>query len=259
MTDFLEPLPKADDAIIQNRLTSLGYVGKLAETIKKFQAFNGLKDDGDCGPITSQLLLYAPRCGCDDVQRSGLCRFPHKDVRWWHDMSFSGLSSEEVQRAYKAAWKVWNNVCGLAAIETGSKSLANVYAHARRIDGGGGTLAWSYLSCGADEDTQLEQRYDTSESWGYRSFRRVAIHEIGHALGFDHSPNRSSIMYAYSNADVNELSAEDIQGAIKRYGENTNPTPPIPPTPPDNGPVITGEIGIDGIPYWLVKKIDYNP
>ena len=48
----------------------------------------------------------------------------------------------------------------------------------------------------------------------------IALHEIGHSLGFRHVPSFNSIMYRYSKNDPNpELSHEDIARLQAVYGK----------------------------------------
>ena len=50
------------------------------------------------------------------------------------------------------------------------------------------------------------------------SLLAVAMHEIGHALGLDNSPNASSVMYTHYDQTRTELSAEDIARIKELYG-----------------------------------------
>lgn len=213
------------------------------KTISDFQRFYGLEPDGDPGPKTQRLLHGRRICGCPDRVRGpegALCKWPEMpEVATWHDMDFSGLAV----RAWKSAISAWNKVCGINLTVAARKELANIYAHARRIDGGGGTLAWSYLPCGATPNTRLEQRYDTGEAWTFAFLRRVILHEIGHAIGFEHSPNPRSIMYAFSNG-VDDLHIEDVEGAQERYGLPGPSEPPDDPGEPDSP--VDGDWDFDG-------------
>jgi len=244
---------------VTEALERYGYIEgspSVAEAIRRFQEFNGLTVDADAGPKTRE-LLFAKRCGCSDIQRAGECKWPMRDVAYWHDLDFSGVSIYDTNRAFREGAGIWNKVCGINLHPVDNIRNANIYAHARAIDRVGGTLAWSFLPCGSSQSTRLEQRYDTRERWSYAFLRRVVMHEIGHAIGFDHNQQRSSIMYAYSNSEVNEPNAADIAGAIRRYGKPTA-TPDDPPPSDPNGPEISGELLIGGVPHILIPKPDYG-
>ena len=53
------------------------------------------------------------------------------------------------------------------------------------------------------------------------SFHPIALHEIGHLLGLDHSYDRASVMYFESYADGlrNDLHHDDIRGITCLYGD----------------------------------------
>ena len=46
----------------------------------------------------------------------------------------------------------------------------------------------------------------------------VALHELGHALGLDHSEDTNSIMYAFYDCSKTTLTADDIAGIQAIYG-----------------------------------------
>jgi hypothetical protein len=74
--------------------------------------------------------------------------------------------------------------------------------------------------------------FDEDETWtdqkapGRIRLLNVAIHEIGHLLGLDHSDTQDAIMFAFYDDDVDSLRPDDIAGVQALYG-----APPAGPTP----------------------------
>jgi len=62
----------------------------------------------------------------------------------------------------------------------------------------------------------------------------VFAHELGHTLGFGHSPDRQALMYAKAHNDGRgaQLGTDDRVGASQIYGDGSYQPPP-PPPPPD--------------------------
>ena len=230
------------------------YVGdKLSAVVARYQQFHGLKVDGDLGPVTASQMMVR-RCGVPDQAGSGMCQWPMKDVTASQRLEFSSLSAADCKRAYQSALDSWNAVCGIRLVLTEDFGRANIFANPGRIDGRSGTLAWSYLPCGANQNSRMEQKYDTGESWTFNFLKGVAAHEIGHALGLSHSSSKSDLMAPIFNGNILTPQAGDIREVVARYGKPTNP-PPVPPTgPTDPGEIpVNGTIYIGVVPYQLVR------
>lgn len=158
------------------------------------------------------------------------CRWPHKEIKYYENMSFPGLSREDVVRAVDESWSSWAKVCDIKPRRVYSASEANVISNHGPIDGSYGTLGWSYIPCGVSSTTQLTQLYDNGESWVYNFFLAVLNHENGHMIGLSHSSGRN--LMAPSLSDIIFPQAGDIKEAQDGYGPPTNNPVPVPPEPP---------------------------
>ena len=59
----------------------------------------------------------------------------------------------------------------------------------------------------------------------------VACHELGHAIGLDHSPDLNALMFATARGHGRDatLGADDKQGVLSIYPANGGPNPSGPP------------------------------
>jgi hypothetical protein len=192
--------------------------------------------------------LLQPRCGVPDIQRAGVCKWSVKSLRvHWN---LRGLP-DWCDAAFADALPILEGLCGIKLARTNTRSQAHIWATAARIDGPGGTLAWSYLPCPEPKALPgLEQRYDAADSFLVASrgrFVRTVIHEIGHALGLDHNNDQRSFMFPTILTDSVSIPLTDpaAVGLIGRYGPSPVPElptpgfptpPPAPPTPPGPAP-----------------------
>lgn len=214
---------------------SLGY-----SSIQDYQDWFGLEPDGIVGPITSAHMTQ-PRCGVPDVMAAGISQIPrscmdHVEVFY----SFNGMraTAEDIRQAWSMAVAEWNQACGINLVFVKSLSESRIHATAGPLQGS--TLAWSYLPQGNCSD-RMEQKYNTSLS-GRDYLAKVILHEVGHAIGLEHSRNQLSIMYPsiQSLPFSSYPNPEDIQQVVDRYG----PPADKPPQPPAELQVF-----IDGVKY----------
>ena len=160
------------------------------------------------------------------------------DTATFHSNGFSG-SNSTFDSAFVEALNSWNNLsdfsyssisdsvdpCGGPDSTRGWKFDSTNCG----ISFGGAVLAvttsWaSFFSPSLDNIIDADITFNTAFTWDVHNgsgsnidFRRVAVHELGHALGLGHDETFPAIMSA-SIASVETPQADDINGLIALYG-----------------------------------------
>ncbi|KAK2827677.1 hypothetical protein Q7C36_018603 [Tachysurus vachellii] len=193
-----------------------------------------------------------PRCGVPDfplkqenffnvVQRGGRHggRYRHKRyamVKGWNKTSFTykilrapwQMTLEKVREVFREAVEVWSYVTPLTFTEVLSGHAdINInfsrYEHGDKLpfDGQGGILAHAFFP---GTHRQGDVHFDYDEQWTLGNgmgtdLLQVAVHELGHTLGLQHSNSPGSVMspfYIYS--DKPQLSKDDERRIQSLYG-----------------------------------------
>ena len=92
------------------------------------------------------------------------------------------------------------------------------------MDGAGGTLAHGYYPPANGLTAAGDIHFDIGDTWklgfgggGFDIFQ-VAAHEIGHAIGLDHTAVPASLMNPFYTEVFAGPQADDIAGAVFIYG-----------------------------------------
>lgn len=255
----------------------------LSKAISDMQRFYGLQVTGEMDAATVA-AMHRPRCGLPDRrpeegQGARRKRYTLTGQRWDKDhITFSivnqnlppSLGERRTRDTIRKAFDVWRRVTPLtfqelpaeSSVNGSQTSLADIlllfasgfHGDMSLFDGEGGSLAHAYYpGPGIGGDTH----FDADEPWtldnedirGIDLFL-VAVHELGHALGLEHSDNPAAAMapfYQWTHTQNFTLHQDDVRGIQYIYGPplvtDASPTniepnhdPPTSSSPPEEEP-----------------------
>lgn len=146
--------------------------------------------------------------------------------------AFEAVFDASQKQLVRGAFQAWEDAANIDFVELIDYSAAKIRIGWDSIDGNsrnGGILGQTTVWATHDILTQAAIQMDfadtpeayygkeslPSHSW---SFYTTVLHEIGHALGLNHSSSSSTLMYARAGS-VADLTADDIAGLVALYGQ----------------------------------------
>ncbi|OWA54902.1 putative Interstitial collagenase [Hypsibius exemplaris] len=202
--------------------------------IRTFQGFSGLQVTGKMDATTVKRMKL-PRCGNPDpVHRDPRSRaFILQGSKWDKlDLTFKigqysrTLSRKAVDEIIGKAFSYWSKPSGLTftQVDSGAADIVILFARGEHgdlspFDGPQGVLAHAFFP-----DFGGDTHFDDSERWTQSArngvnLLQVAVHELGHALGLDHSDVAAAVMAPFYDGfnPKFELHTDDIAGIRRLY------------------------------------------
>ena len=164
----------------------------------------------------------------------------------------------QIQNAF-AAWSAVANIHFVqiaddgAAFNAATTSSGDIRLGGHVIDGAGGELAHGYFPPINGLSAAGDIHFDIAEAWklgfggGGLDIFQVAAHEIGHAIGLDHTTVPNSLMDPYYTEAFAGPQADDIAGARFLYG--------APVAVPEPGLVMLLAIGFLALGWSRRKRV----
>ena len=179
-------------------------------------------------------------------------RWPTNPVTYTISNCPSSLDCTAAQQAVREAVEAWDAVSGLTLNEvSGSADITILWAKGEHgdgnpFDGAGGVLAHAFFPVPWLGSLAGDVHLDDDEVWVTSTptapwqvhLGTTVMHEVGHALGLDHSDDPSALMWE-EYTGVRGLAADDIAGIQSLYGPpdaNDAGSGTAPTTPPSGSP-----------------------
>lgn len=143
------------------------------------------------------------------------------------------------QTAVASAFSMWSSVANLTFVQVaddgnpfnGPTSSGDIRIGLEAFDGPGGTLAHGFYPPNNGNTAAGDIHFDIAELWkigfggGGFDIVQVLAHELGHALGLNHTNVANSLMNPFYSEAFYGPQADDIAGMQFIYGRAVQPVP----------------------------------
>lgn len=202
----------------------------LSTALSSFQKAASIPQTGKYDEETAT-KMEKPRCGIPDTpglaeSSTGPTKWKKFNLTYRFDTFCEELPHDTVRNTILAAFEKWAAVSPFYFTEaTGSDVDIQIGWYRKHhlkacspFDGPGNVLAHAFYPPPNAGTMAGDVHFDEDEVWSVVKLENVALHEIGHSLGLDHSNVEEAVMYMFANG-VTELTTDDIAGIQSIYGK----------------------------------------
>lgn len=236
---------------VRRFLRKLGYLSEAVphddkfdaptqEALMGFQKFMGIQASGLLDGATVE-ALEMPRCGNPDLLsysasiKSAPCSYHGqlRSISYGFQNATADMAGDQEREAVARAFATWRQHISVDFIEIPLAANPRLvlgwasgdHGDGAAFDGAGSILAHAFYPppCGGVHAGKCH--FDESESWASSDspdacdLEAVALHEIGHLLGLEHSSVRDSVMFPYYQPGLHKLRDDDIARIQALYGK----------------------------------------
>jgi hypothetical protein len=211
------------------------------KALRSFQRTMGLRPTGEVD-VETKVAIERPRCGTPDLPKDDdgpVAGFSLRGCSYqarFRTLTFAFLngtpdiSGNQERQAIRNAFATWQAQIPIDFVEVATTNNPNFtigwfsgdHGDGNAFDGSGNTLAHAFYPppCGGQHFGKMH--FDEAESWTLNGAdfdtETVALHEIGHLIGLNHSTVPGSVMFASYGGQRRALTQDDIDGARAMYG-----------------------------------------
>jgi hypothetical protein len=196
--------------------------------LQTFQRICGIDETGEYDDAT-QKMMNKKRCGYTGTNGPSefvlsRCKWNKSVITWRLQGGSEDLPVDRVKNALRRAFSEWDRYMRHHSLREVSTEADIVIIFARGahgdgndFDGAGRVLAHAYFPPPCGGMLAGDIHFDEDERWTDDFLMQVALHEVGHSLGLQHSTDRNAVMFPIFTAGKSTLRTDDIAGIKTIY------------------------------------------
>ncbi|KAB0796565.1 hypothetical protein PPYR_10626 [Photinus pyralis] len=227
--------PAAEQNDVLNYLTQFGYLEaaqlhnrlSVVEAVKKLQNMAHIPETGVIDQATIE-FTNKPRCGVPDFvngqpRAARNVAWSKRNITYHIGKKTLDLTEEQYADNMKLALDTWANYVNLHFERVSDVKSADIISFfgagdhgcGYPFDGPNGVLAHAFFPQHGDIHFDNDEKWNLGGVNGY-DFFSVALHELGHSLGLEHSSVKEAVMYPTYSV-WSKLHKDDIDRIQKLY------------------------------------------